>query len=1444
MSGKVSASVRAIAVGRASLIALMVASGTATLASAAWSQTIPNGNGTLPGMRFYDAEQLTPAAAKSNYYDGATSAVSYAWGSQKPWEITATAGALENDPKKIFAFVKNQIRFEPRFGAQKGAVGAVIDRSGTAFDQAQLLVELLRAAGNNTATYQVGTLTLSGSDFVDWIGISDPAAARQFLANGGIPAEVTGSSSISSVTLAHAWVTATVDGTTVTLDPSYKRMDRWSQVNVASLSGLSPSSFVSTATTTTGSGTDAGSVPYITGVNLSGARSQLDTAANQMLTALKGATYNTKSSEEIYGGERIRQLDDPWANKTTGTLSATWGSYTGGLPDKYRTKLKIVAGLCQASLWADEVYGRRIAYRARTYREAGPESHVEPAPGEYDIITINGKPLPGSSSAGTVSSECAQPPPAGSPLFALDLPYAARAVGGAYGTWMDRNVTKAFDQGVTEFVIGWGDTGSELQTRLADDFQTIDSSLVLDGQPFRTAGETPPGVFLRGNPAGPPVGNAKLYAAWLAQMTRARQLAEGISSSRIQHHYTLGVIYSQVQREVGDGTQGRPANGWHDPGETIIGGSVNDTSTRIDIDSGFSTTLISGGAAEKKAVRHLVAAFGAMLEGSVFEQQQDVPETSSTARRFPWAQQDPTNSAVTRYHLLSPGGTSPAEYRQGLLSGSESAPTQGAPCRAQEMADRGVGLAGYAVIKVNNRFLGPGTIPSNDFGPPGIWPYTRRVGESDQTMARGCAWIAFNADASEIAQVVTSVDRAFKGAGGQPEKDTAGRSPPPQADLLKDTFKDRSNIGGVDLRTGVFTYSPPADITIGQGEFPYSLSFQRTYQRGGMTCPKCLPGWTHNFDIRATVSGGGLEAMGETTPLALASPLVGLKAAFELYKSDGAAIANHVAAMGVMNWLADRLTYNVVTVNQGASSETFVRLADGNFAAAPGSQSKLTQSGERTMYASNALFGRTPIWLYGGPYNPTPISFVKTSGSGDKITFVWRDSNPTEIVPNGWSGQKNYAQGFFASTWQFPAGVTLNFTYCQEADEGASVGPGNPTFYSLAVPCGDRLRRVEIAGTSLYLDIDRLNVTSADGRSAFATSAIAPLANAVYGYTPVTQSARAVTGYVDVLGNREEYQWAAPSTGGRPTADPFLVRVLSPVPYAGGIVARPDDYTVTTGVTAILKPLANDDPKFGLTISSVGQASHGTVSRAPTQVSYTSAAGFVGDDSFTYKVRDESGAWAQSTVVVHVSAAPAPTNHPPVARDDEHIFYRLGPGFGYGYFDPVGNNDTDEDQLSGTLKLISPPSPDWEVGASGNGRPLRYTNTAFTYGTERRVYSYSIQDDAGATSSANIYITVPDRPVVAGNDAKEWDISTGDPYVDILANDYDPDGLTVTITSISDPSKAVIAGNRLRLLNGQPGESYSLTYTISDGYWSATASVAVSVVNNNSCWLRPWLPCN
>lgn len=89
---------------------------------------------------------------------------------QGPASVAELARALSYDPDLIYQYVRNNIEFYPIFGVQKGSLGAVLDNQGTAYDQAMLMVDLLRASGY-TATFVTGVIKVTAAQMNQWYDI-------------------------------------------------------------------------------------------------------------------------------------------------------------------------------------------------------------------------------------------------------------------------------------------------------------------------------------------------------------------------------------------------------------------------------------------------------------------------------------------------------------------------------------------------------------------------------------------------------------------------------------------------------------------------------------------------------------------------------------------------------------------------------------------------------------------------------------------------------------------------------------------------------------------------------------------------------------------------------------------------------------------------------------------------------------------------------------------------------------------------------------------------------------------------------------------------------------------------------------------------------------------------------------------------------------------------
>lgn len=153
--------------------------------------------------------------------------------------IQAKAQELGNNPIKIYEYVRNNFEYEPYYGSLKGAQQTLLEKTGNDFDQASLLIALLRVS-NIPARYVYGTVEIPIEKIMNWVGgVTDPNTAAQILATAGVPGKLlTEGGKIKYAQMEHVWVEAYVPygnyrgamrddsiKTWIPLDPSFKQYD-------------------------------------------------------------------------------------------------------------------------------------------------------------------------------------------------------------------------------------------------------------------------------------------------------------------------------------------------------------------------------------------------------------------------------------------------------------------------------------------------------------------------------------------------------------------------------------------------------------------------------------------------------------------------------------------------------------------------------------------------------------------------------------------------------------------------------------------------------------------------------------------------------------------------------------------------------------------------------------------------------------------------------------------------------------------------------------------------------------------------------------------------------------------------------------------------------------------------------------------------------------------
>ena len=231
-------------------------------------------------------------------------------------------------------------------------------------------------------------------------------------------------------------------------------------------------------------------------------------------------------------------------------------------------------------------------------------------------------------------------------------------------------------------------------------------------------------------------------------------------------------------------------------------------------------------------------------------------------------------------------------------------------------------------------------------------------------------------------------------------------------------------------------------------------------------------------------------------------------------------------------------------------------------------------------------------------------------------------------------------------------------------------------------------------------------------------------------------------------------------------------------------VAVNDGAATSEDVGIIIDVLANDTDADGdtLSVASTSDPANGSVVNNGGDVTYTPNADFTGIDSFTYVVNDGTVDGNTATVTVTVSAV----NDAPVAVDDA-----VATSEDVAVVVDVLANDTDADGDILSVVSVSDPANGSVVN---NGGDVTYTPDADFAGVDS--FTYVVNDGTVDGNTATVTVTigaVNDVPVAIDDAAAtSEDVAV---VVDVLANDIDADGDTLSVVSVSDPANGSVTNS-------------------------------------------------
>jgi large repetitive protein len=310
---------------------------------------------------------------------------------------------------------------------------------------------------------------------------------------------------------------------------------------------------------------------------------------------------------------------------------------------------------------------------------------------------------------------------------------------------------------------------------------------------------------------------------------------------------------------------------------------------------------------------------------------------------------------------------------------------------------------------------------------------------------------------------------------------------------------------------------------------------------------------------------------------------------------------------------------------------------------------------------------------------------------------------------------------------------------------------------------------------------------------------------------------------------------ASDGNGGTVTAT-FSFTVTNPGPVAADDVA-----TTTEDMTVNINVLANDNDPDGdpLTVTSATSPNGTVVINPDGTISFTPNADFNGPAAITYSVSDGNGGVALATVIVNVIAAnDAPTASPlPAQNNVDTAVVNV----------PTAGNFAD---LDGDI-----------LGFSATGLPAGLTidpvsgiisgtisaNASQGGPANNGVYSVTVtaSDGNGGSVTSTFGWTVTNPAPLATNDVASTaeDIAVN---IVVLANDNDPDGDALSVTTASAPNGTVVI-NPDGTIDYTPDTNFTgtdvITYAISDGNGgTSTATVTVTVGPVNDAPVTNGLP--
>lgn len=904
-------------------------------------------------------------------------------------------GASGNGPQLMYEWVYNNIEWEPGWGVQKGALGCLMDGMGNSFDQALLLANLLREAGY-TANIIMGSIRLTEAQYMAWWNVTSIWGAQSYCANEFIPIVTapTWTGTEWYMDIKHVWVSWVDGANTYYFDPSYKQYTRktgLSSSSLASALGYNASTFMSNAES---GATIDGSGNWVQKMNRGNVRSDLATMTANLVSYIKSnaigsAPAGTATLDDVLGGQTINPVTLPvlqtsLPHQKPGDSPTTW---TGDVPSSFKPTLRIqFPNWNNPNVWdfdyeitSDQLAGKRLTL---FYDSLVPK------------LYLNGT---------VVATGLAQGSGTWTSIF-LTVTHPAYDASNYPLSWQQWYQTtwqwwQSFINAGGNFLIAnaWGNLGTGQMEYHR-----------MQAQANEAAGGSPTSEAVLGEKL------AWMWHSWAAQNSKACDLINRIKNCHTMYSHQVGIVYWNS-----DGTE--------TPGIDL--GGVSGSSTNLANDT--TQTPIND---------TVLAMHGVALEAAVCAQFNDVPPGFSTTSVLDTANRTAKATiagSVTASDVLTitvqdaalSGGQKSVNY---TVVGGDTVTTIATALKNAINGDSALAAIGVKAVSsgavitllttsVNNTNFTSSTsggatetitivfgkiykgtssnwntganiqntlvangFDSNDMSNIYNWyiQWGNTVVIQDQPNQMLGQFTGWSYWAYPTAGAFGITNGGKKGGGQPGGGKPPGKTPPPPP-------PEPPKQDPIGFLTGTFYYDKE-DLSIGSGEFPYKLGFERRYASNRQYTSGTLGrGWKHNCSIKANVSSDSFLAMGAHYAIQGAASIVEFYVAADLIADTSRPLSKLVTIDLADNWWIDQIVQNIVAVELPDDYLEFVKQPDGSYSAPLNSANTLSlvsglyvmKTREQVAYNFDSS-GRIATIVF--PFGMT-ITFSYT---GDKLTSV------------------------------------------------------------------------------------------------------------------------------------------------------------------------------------------------------------------------------------------------------------------------------------------------------------------------------------------------------------------------------------------------------------------------------------------------------------------------